>query len=46
MELGINSLSYVCLTRRGHRLAKRRVTAAEFASAEHRVVISATGCAG
>lgn len=33
--------SYVCLMRRGHRLAKRRVTAAEFASAEHLVVISA-----
>lgn len=33
--------SYVCLMRHGHRLAKRRVTAAEFASAEHLVVISA-----
>ncbi len=33
--------SYVCLMRRGHRLAKRKMSAAEFASAEHLVVISA-----
>ena len=33
--------SYVCLMRRGHRLAKRRMSAAEFEGAEHLVVISA-----
>jgi DNA-binding transcriptional LysR family regulator len=33
--------SYVCLMRRGHRLDKRRISAAEFAGAEHLVVVSA-----
>lgn len=33
--------SYVCLMRRGHRLAKRRMSMAEFSAAEHLVVISA-----
>lgn len=32
---------YVCLMRRGHRLDKRRVSIAEFAAAEHLVVVSA-----
>jgi DNA-binding transcriptional LysR family regulator len=32
---------YVCLLRRGHRLDKRRVSVAEFAAAEHLVVVSA-----
>ncbi|WP_284614699.1 LysR family transcriptional regulator [Aquabacterium humicola] len=32
---------YVCLLRQGHRLAKKRMTAAEYAAAEHLVVISA-----
>jgi DNA-binding transcriptional LysR family regulator len=31
---------YVCLLRRGHRLAKRRITLAEYAAAEHLVVVS------
>jgi len=33
--------SYVCLMRQGHRLDKRRMSLAEFSSAEHLVVISA-----
>jgi DNA-binding transcriptional LysR family regulator len=32
---------YVCLMRRGHRLAKRRITLAEYSAAEHLVVVSA-----
>jgi DNA-binding transcriptional LysR family regulator len=32
---------YVCLMRRGHRLDKRRLSLAEFAGAEHLVVVSA-----
>lgn len=32
---------YVCLMRRGHRLDKKRVTLAEYAGAEHLVVVSA-----
>jgi DNA-binding transcriptional LysR family regulator len=32
---------YVCLMRRGHRLDKRRLSIAEFAGAEHLVVVSA-----
>jgi DNA-binding transcriptional LysR family regulator len=32
---------YVCLMRRGHRLDKQRLTLAEYAGAEHLVVISA-----
>lgn len=32
---------YVCLMRRGHRLDKRRITLAEYAGAEHLVVVSA-----
>jgi DNA-binding transcriptional LysR family regulator len=32
---------YVCLMRRGHRLDKKRITLAEYASAEHLVVVSA-----
>ncbi len=35
------SQSYVCLMRQGHRLDKRRISLAEFSSAEHLVVISA-----
>jgi DNA-binding transcriptional LysR family regulator len=31
---------YVCLFRKGHRLARRRVSLAEFAAAEHVVVVS------
>jgi DNA-binding transcriptional LysR family regulator len=35
---------YVCLMRRGHRLDKRRISVAEFAAAEHVVVVaSGTG---
>jgi DNA-binding transcriptional LysR family regulator len=33
--------SYVCLLRQGHRLAKRRISLAEYAAAEHLLVISA-----
>jgi DNA-binding transcriptional LysR family regulator len=33
--------SYVCLMRHGHRLAKKRISVAEFMAAEHLVVISA-----
>lgn len=33
--------SYVCLLRRGHRLDKRRISLAEYAAAEHLVVVSA-----
>lgn len=33
--------SYVCLLRRGHRLDKKRITLAEYANAEHLVVVSA-----
>ena len=33
--------SYVCLMRRGHRLDKRKMSLAEFSTAEHLVVISA-----
>jgi DNA-binding transcriptional LysR family regulator len=33
--------SYVCLLRRGHRLDKKRITLAEYAGAEHLVVVSA-----
>jgi DNA-binding transcriptional LysR family regulator len=33
--------SYVCLVRRGHRLAKKRISLAEFSAAEHLVVVSA-----
>lgn len=33
--------SYVCLLRQGHRLAKRRIALAEYAGAEHLLVISA-----
>jgi len=33
--------SYVCLMRRGHRLDKRKISAAEFCAAEHLVVVSA-----
>ncbi len=32
---------YVCLMRRGHRLAKRKLTLAGFSAAEHLVVVSA-----
>ncbi len=32
---------YVCLMRRGHHLDKRRITLAEYAGAEHLVVVSA-----
>jgi DNA-binding transcriptional LysR family regulator len=32
---------YVCLMRRGHRLDKRKLSLAEFAAAEHLVVVSA-----
>jgi DNA-binding transcriptional LysR family regulator len=32
---------YVCLMRRGHRLAKQRITLAEYAGAQHLVVVSA-----
>jgi DNA-binding transcriptional LysR family regulator len=32
---------YVCLMRRGHRLDKKRITLAEYASAEHLLVVSA-----
>ena len=32
---------YVCLMRRGHRLDKKRITLAEYAGAEHLVVVSA-----
>jgi DNA-binding transcriptional LysR family regulator len=32
---------YVCLLRSGHRLAKKRLTLAEFAAAEHLVVVAA-----
>jgi DNA-binding transcriptional LysR family regulator len=32
---------YVCLMRRGHRLDKKRMTLAEYAGAEHLVVVSA-----
>jgi DNA-binding transcriptional LysR family regulator len=32
---------YVCLMRRGHRLARRKMNLAEFSAAEHLVVISA-----
>jgi DNA-binding transcriptional LysR family regulator len=32
---------YVCVMRRGHRLDKKRITLAEYASAEHLVVVSA-----
>lgn len=32
---------YVCLMRRGHRLEKKRLTLAEYAGAEHLVVVSA-----
>jgi DNA-binding transcriptional LysR family regulator len=35
------SQCYVCLMRRGHRLDKKRISLAEFSSAEHLVVISA-----
>ncbi|MDE2093018.1 MAG: LysR family transcriptional regulator [Burkholderiales bacterium] len=35
------SQSYVCLMRQGHRLDKRRMSLAEFSTAEHLVVISA-----
>ena len=35
------SQSYVCLMRSGHRLDKKKITLAEFASAEHLVVVSA-----
>lgn len=35
------SQRYVCLMRRGHRLDKRRITLAEYAAAEHLVVVSA-----
>lgn len=35
------SQRYVCLMRRGHRLAKPKISPAEFANAEHLVVISA-----
>jgi DNA-binding transcriptional LysR family regulator len=35
------SQSYVCLLRRGHRLDKRRISLAEYAAAEHLVVVSA-----
>ncbi len=35
------SQSYVCLMRQGHRLGKRRMSLAEFSTAEHLVVISA-----
>ena len=35
------SQSYVCLMRRGHRLDKRRITLAEYAAAQHLVVVSA-----
>jgi len=31
---------YVCLMRRGHRLDKKRITLAEYAGAEHLVVVS------
>lgn len=33
--------SYVCLMRRDHRLARRRLSLAEFAAAEHLMVVSA-----
>lgn len=33
--------SYVCLMRRGHRLDKRKISLAEYSSAEHLVVVSA-----
>jgi DNA-binding transcriptional LysR family regulator len=33
--------SYVCLMRRGHRLDKKKISMAEYASAEHLVVVSA-----
>jgi DNA-binding transcriptional LysR family regulator len=33
--------SYVCLVRSGHRLDKKRITLAEYARAEHLVVVSA-----
>lgn len=33
--------SYVCLMRRGHRLDKRSISLADFAAAEHLVVVSA-----
>ena len=33
--------SYVCLMRRGHRLDKRKISLAEFVTAEHLVVVSA-----
>jgi DNA-binding transcriptional LysR family regulator len=35
------SQSYVCLMRQGHRLDKRKMSLAEFSTAEHLVVISA-----
>ena len=35
------SQRYVCLLRRGHRLDKRRISLAEYAAAEHLVVVSA-----
>jgi DNA-binding transcriptional LysR family regulator len=35
------SQSYACLMRRGHRLDKKRISVAEFSSAEHLVVVSA-----
>jgi DNA-binding transcriptional LysR family regulator len=33
--------SYVCLLRRGHRLARRRISLSDYAGAEHLVVVSA-----
>ena len=33
--------SYVCLMRQGHRLAKRKMSLAEYSAAEHLVVVSA-----
>jgi DNA-binding transcriptional LysR family regulator len=33
--------SYVCLMRRGHRLDKRKISLAEYSTAEHLVVVSA-----
>jgi DNA-binding transcriptional LysR family regulator len=33
--------SYVCLMRRGHRVDKKKISMAEYASAEHLVVVSA-----
>ena len=35
------SQGYVCLMRRGHRLAKRRMSLAEYCAAEHLLVVSA-----